>query len=107
MKELKSLLENTNKWVIRLLVLSIVIFIWLVGQFISQPSEAEVQSSYRCSTYYSKLYDQNRISFSFGMVHHSLTVSPLVQPLVSQLIVQPVSEPSQRFQNLFSARVPI
>ena len=67
MKELKSLLENTNKWVIRLLVLSIVIFIWLVGQFISQPSEAEVQSSYVCSAYYLKLYDQNRISFSFGI----------------------------------------
>ena len=67
MKKFVRFLENTNKWIICLLVISIVTFIWLGIQFISQPSKDDVVSSYRCSTYYSKLYDQNRISFSFGI----------------------------------------
>jgi hypothetical protein len=66
MKKFVRFLENTNKWIIRLVVISIVTFIWLGIQFISQPSKDDVVSSYRCSTYYSKLYDQNRISMSFG-----------------------------------------
>ena len=84
MKELISILENTNKWIIRLLVISIVTFIWLGIQFISQPSKDDVVSSYRCSTYYSELYYQNRISMSFGA--SPMLNSELREPYFESLI---------------------
>ena len=66
-EKLITYLEYTNKRILSIFAIFVFLFIWLVVQYFSQPSDSDLTDSYLCSTYYSNLYYQNRISMGFGI----------------------------------------